>query len=124
MPAMWIISRSHLKTYWESKGQQGSKQPLEDWYTVTEQADWNTWADLKATFADASHVGDCVVFNIGGNKWRLVTRLRYKAHKAFILKVMTHEEYDRLDWKSDCGCFVKPPVSTTTKKRLPKRRKN
>jgi mRNA interferase HigB len=64
---------------------------------------------VKAAFAGASIVGDCIVFNIGGNKYRLVTRIRYPSQKVFILKVMTHSEYDKDKWKDECGCFDAPP---------------
>jgi len=64
---------------------------------------------VKAAFPSASIVGDCVVFNIGGNKYRLVTRIRYKSRKVFVLKVMTHSEYDEDKWKDECGCFEPSP---------------
>ena len=65
---------------------------------------------MKAEFGSASLVGNCfvfngVVFNIGGNKDRLVTRILYLSQKVFILKVMTHADYDDDSWKRDCGCF-------------------
>ena len=64
---------------------------------------------MKAEFGTASLVGNCVVFNIGGNKYRLVTRILYPSQKVFILKVMTHEEYDEDTWKEECGCYSPPP---------------
>jgi mRNA interferase HigB len=53
------------------------------------------------------------VFNIGGNKYRLVTRILYSSQKVFVLKVMTHKEYDADKWKEDCGCFEPTPKATT-----------
>ena len=47
-----------------------------------------------------------MIFNIGGNKYRLVTRILYPSQKVFILKVMTHREYDENRWKNECGCFT------------------
>jgi mRNA interferase HigB len=61
------------------------------------------------SFATASIVGGCIVFNIGGNKYRLICRIRYATSKVFILKVMTHREYDDDKWKDECGCFARPP---------------
>ena len=80
------------------------------WYTHVNHKNvaWQSWADLKATFRNASVVGNCVVFNIGGNKYRLVTRPLYRSQKVFVLKVMTHAEYDLDRWKDDCGCFAAP----------------
>jgi mRNA interferase HigB len=54
-------------------------------------------------------VGRCVVFNIGGNKFRLVTRILYTSQKVFVLRVMTHKEYDDNKWKEECGCYEPPP---------------
>ncbi len=73
---------------------------------------WHSWADVRAEFATASIVGNCIVFNIGGNKYRLITRVLYASQKVFILKVMTHAEYDEGKWKKECGCFDPPPKKT------------
>ena len=54
-------------------------------------------------------VGNSVVFNIGGNKYRLKTRILYPGQKVFILKCMTHTEYDDDKWKTDCGCYEPSP---------------
>lgn len=64
----------------------------------------------------ASLVGNCVVFNIGGNRFRLVTRILYPSQKVFILRVMTHAEYDNERWKTDCGCFEPPSQRGVTGK--------
>jgi mRNA interferase HigB len=71
---------------------------------------------VKASFAGASIVRDCIVFNIGGNKYRLISRIRYEARKVFVLKVMTHGEYDEDRWKGECGCFepLPPPKKKKT----------
>lgn len=75
---------------------------------------WEAFADVKASFASVSIVGDCVVFNIGGNKYRLISRIRYTSQKVFVLKVMTHREYDDDRWKGECGCFEPPPSPPQT----------
>jgi mRNA interferase HigB len=66
-------------------------------------------------FGSASLVGNCVVFNIGGNKYRLVTRILYPSQKVFVLRCMTHAEYDEDKWKVDCGCYDPPPAKPTKK---------
>ncbi len=71
---------------------------------------------MKASYRSADLVGNCVVFNIGGNKYRLITRILYPIQKVYILKVMTHEECDKGNWKTDCGCFSEPPKKKTKKK--------
>lgn len=64
-----------------------------------------SWAEVQADFASASTVHNCVVFNIGGNKYRLATRIVYPSQKIFVLTVMTHEEYDEGKWKEQCRGF-------------------
>lgn len=81
---------------------------------------WRTWADVRADIGSASLVGNCTVFNIRGNKYRLVTRILFPSQKVFVLQVMTHAEYDTDKWKADCGCFAAPPTrQTKTEKRGP-----
>ncbi|MCA9106829.1 MAG: type II toxin-antitoxin system HigB family toxin [Planctomycetales bacterium] len=70
---------------------------------------WRNWSDTKTTFGTADLVGNCAVFNVGGNKYRLVCRILYPSQKVFILKVMTHKEYDQDKWKAECGCFASGP---------------
>ena len=93
---MRVISKTRLKQFWALPGRADAEGPLRAWYTHvgSKSVAWRSWADLKATFANASLVGTCVVFNIGGNKYRLVTRVLYPSQKVFVLKVMTHAEYD------------------------------
>ena len=70
---------------------------------------WHSWGDVISSYRSASLVGNCVVFNIGGNKYRLIARILYRSQKVFILKIMTHAEYDEDRWKQECGCFEPPP---------------
>jgi mRNA interferase HigB len=106
-----VISKSRLRQFWQTPGCEGSAGPLRAWYSHVSNRSvaWANWAEVKAAFASASLVGNCVVFNIGGNKYRLVTRVFYASHKVYVLKVMTHSEYDDGKWKEDCGCHEPPP---------------
>ena len=81
--------------------------PLDGWYRVVadKQLNWLDFHDVKRTYGNASHVGDCVVFNIGGNKYRLIAKIDYLRHIIFVRAVLTHEEYDKGKWKADCGCI-------------------
>lgn len=108
---MRVISKARLKRFWESPGREDAEGPLRAWYThvSNKTVAWQHWADVKADFPSASIVGSCVVFNIGGNKYRLITRILYPSQKVFVLKVMTHGEYDDDKWKEECGCFSPPP---------------
>lgn len=111
---MRVISKARLRQFWEQPGYGDSEGPLRAWYThvSSRSVAWQSWGDVKADFASASIVGTCVVFNIGGNKYRLITRILYPSQKVFVLKVMTHEEYDEDKWKEECGCFEPPPPAT------------
>jgi mRNA interferase HigB len=120
---MRVISKARLRRFWEIPGHDDAEGPLRAWYTHVSNRTvaWQSWGDLKAEFATASLVGNCIAFNIGGNKYRLVTRVLYPSQKVFILKVLTHEEYDRDTWKEECGCYSPPPKKTT--RRAPKRKR-
>lgn len=122
---MRVISKARLKQFWIVSGQQDSEGPLQAWYTHVSQkaVSWHSWGDVKAEFGTASLVGHCVVFNVGGNKHRLVTRVLYPSQKVFILKVMTHQEYDEDKWKHDCGCFAAPPAGHSRTLSSAKKRK-
>lgn len=122
---MRVISKARLKSFWESPGVGDSEGPLRAWYTHVNHrtVTWHSWGDVKADFGNASLVGSCVVFNIGGNKYRLATRILYPSQKVFILKVMTHEEYDQDKWKEECGCFQPPPARKVTRTDIQRKRR-
>lgn len=108
---MRVISKARLRRFWQKTGHQDAEGSLRAWYTHvnSKTVSWHSWAHVKASFATASIVGTCVVFNIGGNKYRLVTRIMYASQKVFVLKVLAHDEYDRNRWKEECGCHEPPP---------------
>ncbi len=97
---MHIISRKALLDF--AKQHPASYQFLDDWYRIAKKANWQSIADVKAIFPHADVVGDCTVFNIGGNKYRLVTRISYEKQVIFIRFVLTHSEYDKGTWKNEC----------------------
>jgi mRNA interferase HigB len=116
---MRVISKSRLKQFWEAPNQDEAEGPLRAWYTHvnSKTVSWHSWGDVKAEFGNASIVGNCAVFNIGGNKYRLVTRILYPSQKVFVLKAMTHAEYDQDTWKEECGCYASPPPKMKKEKR-------
>lgn len=120
---MRVISKARLRQFWEVPGQNAAEGPLRAWYTHVNSPTvaWHSWGNVKSEFGTASIVGNCVVFNIGGNKYRLVTRILYASQKVFILKVMTHAEYDQNKWPDECGCFAPPPPKP--KRRVVKRKR-
>ncbi|MBS0490635.1 MULTISPECIES: type II toxin-antitoxin system HigB family toxin [unclassified Phenylobacterium] len=68
-----------------------------EWHTTTSDAAWNNFAEVKATFNTADYVSDGkVVFDVGGNKYRIVGLIGFRTKRVFILFVGTHAEYDRI----------------------------
>jgi mRNA interferase HigB len=98
---MRVISLKKLREFWSSPGRRDAEGPLRAWYQVVRVADWTCFADVRETYRTADLVGRKVVFNIGGNRYRLVAVIHYEAHKVFVRHVLTHAEYDSGRWKDD-----------------------
>ena len=94
---MRVIALKRLRQFWES-GHADAEQPLRAWYLEASQADWAGPHDIKARYAHASLLGaNRVIFNIGGNKYRLITVVDYVRGGVLIRWVGTHAEYDRIN---------------------------
>lgn len=72
---------------------------LSNWYAIAKRARWATFAELKSDFGSADQVGRRTVFNISGNKYRLIARVNYETQKVFVLQLLKHDEYSKGDWK-------------------------
>lgn len=94
---MRIISLKRLKEHWQLPGRGDSEEPLKAWHAIAKEASWKHFSDLKEQFRSASAVGDRVVFNIAGNKYRVVTYINYGFYTIYVRFVGTHEEYDEID---------------------------
>ena len=95
---MIVIAPKKLRNHWQKPGREDSEAPLKAWLELTERADWSSPADIKGQYRHASFVGtDRVVFNIGGNKYRLVALVHYSKRTLYIRFVGTHGEYDAID---------------------------
>ena len=93
---MRIISRKTLREFGTKHAQ--SKQPLDDWYKIAARAEWQTPADVKLLLRSADILPDNrVVFNIGGNDYRLVVKIEYRHQTIYIRFIGTHAEYDRIN---------------------------
>jgi mRNA interferase HigB len=97
---MRIISVRALRDHWLSPGREDSEQALKAWYAIAKEASWEHFAQLKEQFGSASTVGERVVFNIAGNKYRLVTYINFEFHTIYVRFVGTHAEYDKVDVKN------------------------
>ena len=93
---MQIIAKRTLKLFWEAHPQ--AESPLRAWYALVDGAAWAGPADVKAVFRTADFVGDNrVIFNIGGNKYRLVVHVAYGYARVLIKFVGTHADYDKIN---------------------------
>lgn len=96
---MRVISRRALREFWQKH--RDAEQPLKAWFDEVRVADWKTpAAEVKAQYRTASLVGgNRIVFNICGNKYRLVVVVRYRIQVVYVRFVGTHREYDRINVK-------------------------
>jgi mRNA interferase HigB len=95
---MRVISRRRLREFWELPGRKDSLGPLKAWLAEAADAHWQAPADIKERYPRASILGDNrVVFDIGGNKYRLVVHVNYEIGFVLIKFIGTHAEYDRID---------------------------
>jgi mRNA interferase HigB len=93
-----IISRRKLREFWTIHPR--ARQPLEDWFRTAKAAEWQSFADVRTTRPDADRYRRFVVFDVGGNKYRVIAALHYNRQKVFVLAVLTHADYTRGDWKN------------------------
>ena len=92
-----VIARRRLQEF--SARHKEAEAPLGVWYAIVSKTDFGTFAGLKRVFNSADKVGKFTVFEIGGNKFRLVAAVHYNRKKVYIRHVLTHVEYDRSTWK-------------------------
>lgn len=76
-----------------------SASALDHWYRLSKKAVWSSFSDVRCTFAAVDKVGDKFVFDIGGNKLRLIAAIHFNTGRVFVRAVLTHTEYDQGDWK-------------------------
>lgn len=98
---MRAISPKKLRLFWSDPRNAGSETPLRAWNQVVKAADWTCFADVRKTYNSVDLVGNKVVFNVGGNKYRVIAVIDHEGHKLFVRFVLTHEEYDTGRWRSD-----------------------
>jgi len=95
---MRVVSHRKLKEFYETIGREDARVALERWYDIVENALWNNFSDIKADFSSVDSVGNQrYVFDIRGNKYRLVVVIKFVMGYVFIRFVGTHEEYDKID---------------------------
>jgi len=95
---MRIIAKSSLKKFWVIPSYRDSKGSLESWYEEILKADWSSPQNVKNQYRNASICGNNrVVFNIAGNKYRLIVEIQYRAKIVWVKFIGTHVQYDKVD---------------------------
>ncbi|MEC9356945.1 MAG: type II toxin-antitoxin system HigB family toxin [Pseudomonadota bacterium] len=90
---MHVIAKRTLRAFWARYPD--AEEPLTRWHTTLEKASPKDFAELKTSFGSADWVSGYVVFDIGGNKYRLVADIVFRSQTVFVKHVMTHAEYNR-----------------------------
>ncbi len=94
---MHVITRKRLNEFAEKFPE--TNNALADWYRLMNQNDFDSIAEVRSVFPSADKVGKLTVFNIGGNKVRLIAAIHYNRKKIYIRAVLTHSEYDEGKWR-------------------------
>jgi mRNA interferase HigB len=94
---MDVISKKALRAFWVTRPD--AERPLRRWFNTAEAAAWQSFADVRAVYTKADQVGRFTVFNIDGNKYRLITVIHYNRAKIYVRRVLSHAKYNRGGWK-------------------------
>jgi len=93
---MRVIAKRTLKLFWQQHA--NAEAPLKLWFALVAKASWSGPADIRAQFGTADFVADNrVIFDIGGNKYRLVVHVSYRFGRVLIKFIGTHKDYDQID---------------------------
>lgn len=96
---MVIISKAKIIEFYTIEPK--ATEALLQWYNITLKSDWSNFHDIKQTFNSVDNVGnDRYIFNIGGNKYRIVTMIHFNKRTMYLKFVGTHKEYDKIDCKT------------------------
>jgi mRNA interferase HigB len=93
---MRVLSRKSLRQFWDKHPD--AREPLQSWYADVKHANWKRPSHIKATYQTASFISNNrIVFNIKGNKYRIIVVVEYRFGMVFIRFIGTHQEYDRIN---------------------------
>lgn len=94
---MHIITRKRIQGFIAKYPDSNSS--LENWYRIIKKVEYASVSELKQHFGSADYVDGFIVFNISGNKYRLIAAIHFNRKKVYIRHILTHDEYDRDKWK-------------------------
>ena len=95
---MHVISRKRLRDF--AALHRDAELPLTAWYRTMVKMDFSSFAELKRAFGSVDKVGRMTVFNVGGNKFRLIAAIHFNRQRVYVRHVLTHDAYDLGEWKS------------------------
>jgi mRNA interferase HigB len=93
-----VISKRGLILLLKGKSQEVAEEVV-SWFKTAAAAHWGGIQDVRQSFPDADQVGEVLVFNIRGNRYRLIATVFYPARRIYLKALLTHKEYDREEWK-------------------------
>ena len=101
---MNVVKKRTLQAFWERRGNAAAREPLLAWFKVARKARWRNFADVRRTRGDADVARvrsgrTATIFEVGGNKWRLIALIDYLRQTMLVTHAPTHEEYDTDRWK-------------------------
>jgi mRNA interferase HigB len=96
---MHVISYRRLREFAEKHAD--SRDALDDWYRIAVKASWSNLVEVQTVFPKAEAVSNFTVFNIKGNRYRLIVSIDYQGQLIYLKYVLTHAEYDKEQWKND-----------------------
>lgn len=97
---MQIINESTLRKFW--KAHPNAEKPLRAWMKATRIAEWSSFIDVKNTFNSADVYKCCVIFDIAGNNYRMITKINYGYGVVYVKEMLAHSEYDKNVWRAKC----------------------
>lgn len=97
MTSMHVVSHKAIRLFCEDCPD--AESALHHWYRVAKRATWGSFAEGKQSFNTADFVASYVVFDIGGNKYRLIAEINFSRGVLFIRGIMSHHEYMKGAWK-------------------------
>ncbi len=94
---MHVISRRRLREFWTAHPD--AEDPLKAWFSDAKKAEWTSFGEVRRKHPSADKVERFTVFNVGGNKYRLIVVIHYNRGKVYVREILTHAEYNSEKWK-------------------------
>ena len=99
-----MLAKPNVMAAAEKTGDQDLMDEALAWYKVAVSQRWEGLQDVREQFRSADLVGECLVFNLRNNRYRLICKVSFASHSIFFKHLLTHKEYTRNAWKKDCKC--------------------